>query len=149
MDPKPLQAQVDAAASTATDPFARITKAIHAYLRYFAERPEQVELLIQERAIFKDRKRPTYFEYRDAARVSWRKVYEEAIKTGRMRSDLKVESILDTMGNLVYGTMFTNHFLGRNELPDDQIAGLLDIIFRGLLSDRERRRLAHEAAGAN
>ena len=33
---------------------------------YFAERPEYVELLILERAEFKDRQKPTYFVYRDA-----------------------------------------------------------------------------------
>lgn len=133
-----MQLAVREAAETTNDPFERIARAIRAYLTFFAEHPQYVELIIQERAIFKNRKRPTYFEYRDAARVQWRAFYQDLIDKGRLRSDIKVDSLLDTMGNLVYGTMFTNHFLGNRSIEEQQQT-MLDIVFRGMLSDRERR----------
>lgn len=133
-----MQLAVREASETTDDPFERIARAIRAYLTFFAEHPQYVELIIQERAIFKNRKRPTYFEYRDAARGQWRAFYQDLIDKGRLRSDVKVDSLLDTMGNLVYGTMFTNHFLGNRSI-DEQQQTMLDIVFRGLLSDRERR----------
>ena len=134
-----LQIAVRAAAAAGDDdPFAQISRAVRAYLVFFQEHPQFVELLIKERAIFRDRKRPTYFEHRDAARGYWRELYAGLIREGRLRSDLNVEVLLDTIGNLLYGTMFTNHFIGPSTTIDDQHRAMLDVIFRGILSDEER-----------
>jgi hypothetical protein len=118
----------------------RISRAIGAYLEFFDQHAHYVELLIQERAIFKDRKRPTYFEYRDANRGVWREFYSQLVEQGRLRADVPVERILDTIGNLLYGTMFTNQFIGRTVTIDEQRESLVQIIFRGILSDSERAR---------
>ena len=131
-----LQLSVRAAEESTEDPFERIARAIRAYLTFFAEHPQHVELLIQERAIFKNRKRPTYFEYRDSARVHWHAFYSSLIEQGRLRPDIQVDALLDTIGNLVYGTMFTNHFLGKRSVDEQQV-NMLDIVFRGILSDRD------------
>ena len=134
-----LQVAVRAAANEGgDDPFAQISRAVRAYLVFFHEHPQFVELLIKERAIFRDRKRPTYYEHRDANRGYWRELYGELIRTGRLRGDLNVEVLLDTIGNLLYGTMFTNHFLGPSTTIDEQHRAMLDVIFRGILSDKER-----------
>src|SRR6266566_4689997 len=54
-----MQAAVRTAAESTTDPLERMSRGIRAYLSFFEEHPHYVELLIQERANFKDRKRPT------------------------------------------------------------------------------------------
>lgn len=131
-----LQAAVQAGAERKTEPFDRISEAILAYLRFFEEHPEQVELLIQERAFFRDRQQPTYFTHREASRARWRQVWSELLADGRLRGDLRVDQILDFVGNLVYGTMFTNHFLGRSST--EQHATIMDIFFRGVWSDQQR-----------
>lgn len=136
-----MQQKVRAAAEAETDPFRRIAVAIRSYLIFFEQHPEYVELLIQERAIFKDRKQPTYFEYRNVNLGYWRDQYRALIADGRMRDDLPVERIVDTVGSFLYGTMFTNHFIGRKVPLDEQYAALLEIIFGGLLSESERERL--------
>lgn len=123
---------------TVEEPFEKIGQAFRAYLVFFEDHPELVELLLQERAIFKDRKRATYFEHRDANRPFWNELYSGLIESKRIRSDLPLESMLDTIGNLLYGTMFTNHFVGRKTSLDDQYRTLMEAIFRGLLSDTER-----------
>lgn len=132
-----MQLAIRAAAESTEDPFDKIARAIRAYLTFFAEHPQYAELLIQERAIFKNRKRPTYFEHRDTARIHWRAFYNSLIEQGRLRPDIQVDALLDTIGNLVYGTMFTNHFLGKHSVNEQQ-ENMLDIVFRGILSDRER-----------
>jgi AcrR family transcriptional regulator len=121
-----------------SDPFQRIARGIREYLAFFEAHPEYVELLIQERAIFRDRKRPTYFEYRAANLGYWKEQWRQMIAAGRIRSDLSVERIADTIGSLLYGTMFTNRFAGRTVSLDEQYAALLEIVFRGLLSNPER-----------
>src|ERR1043165_3677136 len=50
---------IDAAVASISDPLDKIVVAIRRYLQFFHEHPEYVELLIQERAEFRDRKAPT------------------------------------------------------------------------------------------
>jgi AcrR family transcriptional regulator len=132
-----MQTAVRIAADAQSDLLDKIAAAISAYLKFFDEHPHYVELLIQERAIFRDRKRPSYFEHRDANRGPWREMYRDLIAAGRVRDDLAVERILDTLGSLLYGTMFTNHFLGRSATTANQFHCMLQIIMGGILTDRE------------
>ena len=143
-----MQQAVRTAADSVSEPFEKLSHGIRAYLAFFDEHPQYVELFVQERAIFKDRKQPTYFEYRDAGRVPWRQLYLELIEAGRMRSDLPVERILDSIGNLLYGTMFTNHFIGRTVTLEEQYRSLLEVVLRGILSDKERVHLPSATATA-
>jgi AcrR family transcriptional regulator len=127
-----MQRLVKAAADEVSDPWEKIARAIRTYLEFFETHPEYVELLIQERAGFRDRKRPTYFEYRDANRGPWRQCYVDLVDAGRVRNDIPVERILDTVGSLVYGVMFTNHFIGRSISLDEQYQAILAIVTRGI-----------------
>ena len=129
-----------AARDASGDPFYRITQAIRAYLAFFDDHPDIVELFIQERAIFKDRKRPTYFEYRDANRGAWRELYAQLVAEGSIRDDIPLDLILDTLGHLLYGAMFTNHFIGRSISIDGQQDAIVRIAFDGLLTNAERER---------
>src|SRR5947208_6610139 len=107
-----LHEQVDSSVKDIVDPLDRIATAIRAYLAFFAEHPEFVELLMQERAQFKDRKKPTFLEHREKNVERWRDLYRDLIAAGRVRA-MSVERITDVMSRLLYGTIFINHFLGR------------------------------------
>jgi AcrR family transcriptional regulator len=134
-----LRAAVDAACATADDPLDQLAVAIRAYLQFFKDHSEYAELLIQERAAFRDRKKPTYFENREAHLCRWCDLYRGLIDAGRIR-DMPVPRIIDVVSDLVYGTMFTNHFSGRHKPLDDQAADILDVVFHGILTPAERRR---------
>ena len=56
-----LQCRVREAADGEPDALERIAAAVRAHLAFFDRHPEFVELLILERAEFKDRLTPTYF----------------------------------------------------------------------------------------
>jgi AcrR family transcriptional regulator len=121
------------------DPLEQMTHGVRAYLGFFKEYPEFVELLIQERAEFRDRKKPTYFEHRDAGVGPWQEHFRNLIAAGRVR-DVPVERILDVLSDLVYGTMFTNYFTGQHKPLDVQAQDILDIVFHGILTETERKR---------
>lgn len=135
-----MTARIDASVAGIEDPLERIAEAIRAYLDYFAEHPEYVELLIQERALFRDREKPTYFAYRERNVVRWRELYRSLIDEGRLR-DMSVERISDVIGQLLYGTMFTNYFVGQQKSSACQAQEILDVVLFGILSESERRRL--------
>lgn len=139
-----LKEAVDRSGESVSDPLERIEKAIVAYLAFFRENPQHVELLIQERAAFRDRKKPTYFEHRECNIGPWRELFLGLIAAGRVR-DVNVDRIMDVLSNLVYGTMFTQHFTGQHKPLEEQARDLIDVCFFGILSDRERQR--HRAVG--
>jgi len=132
-----LRQAVDASIEGVDDALDRVSLAIRAYLDFFAEQPGFVELLIQERAHFRDRKRPTYFEHRDANVGRWKAVFASLIEEGRVRK-VPIERITDVLSQLVYGTMFTNHFAGQKKSSAAQARDILDIVFHGILLDRSK-----------
>ncbi len=134
-----MREHIDACIAGVDAPLDRMAEAIRAYLDFFAAQPEYVELLIQERALFRDREKPTYFEYRERSAVQWRELYRSLMDEGRLR-EMPVERISDVLSNLVYGTMFTNYFAGQRKSSEEQSGDILDVVFLGILSDRERRR---------
>jgi hypothetical protein len=68
-------------------------------------------------------------------------LFRELIRAGTVR-ELPVEQITEVISDLLYGTMFTNYFAGRRKSPARQCEDVLDILFRGLLT--ETKRGSHE-----
>ncbi len=128
-------------ATTATkseDPLEQLEFAIRAYLAFFDAHPEYVELLIQERAVFRHRKRSTYFDFRRANLDRGRVLLTRLMEAGRFRQQ-PVDRALDVLGRLLYGTIFTNYFSGYRGTPQQQAEDLLDVVLHGLLApDAER-----------
>jgi AcrR family transcriptional regulator len=140
-----LDEQIDEAMSLAVDPLDRFLTALVAYLRFFDENPAVVELLIQERALFKGAQRPTYFQRKEAKAGRRNQMLQELIDADRLRQ-VPVERIGEVLGNVIYGTMFTNYFAGRRKSFEMQVEDILDIVFHGILSPSERRaRNEHKA----
>ena len=106
-----MRERVDARMARIEDPLEQITNGVHEFLEFFAEHPGFVELLIQERALFRDRTRPTFIEHREMNLERWRAFYRDLISQGRMR-DIPVDRITDVFGSLLYGTIFMNYFSG-------------------------------------
>lgn len=128
-----MRAALDAAVDPASDPLDQIAAAVRAYLEFFETHPDYVELIIQERAAFRERKKPTYFVNREANAGRWRAIYERLMDEGRMRR-MPAERITEVLGDLAYGTMFTNYFVGRSGRAREQAQAILDIIFHGILA---------------
>jgi len=129
----------------AGDPLDQLEHLVRGFLRHFARYPQYVELLVQERSDFKDRAEPSYYRYRTASRNRWQKRFRQLIAEGRMRP-MPVDRAINILGDLLYGTIFMNHFRGRKIDPDRQSEEVLDVLLNGLLSEAEQhRRLAREA----
>ncbi len=134
-----LREQVDTRIEHLDDPLDRIAAGVREFLRFFGEHPEFVELLIQERAQFKDRTRPTFMEHRLMNVERWRDFYRHLIAEQRVR-EIPVEGITDVVGNLLYGTIFTNYFSGQPKGAEEQADHILNVVFCGILTTQERDR---------
>lgn len=132
-----LRGEIDKCIEDVADPLDRIAVAIRTFLAFFADKPDFVELLMQERAQFKDRKEPTYFQHRKVNVERWKDLYRGLMAEGRIRT-MPVERITDVLSDLVYGTMFSNYFTSNRPSFETQAKNILDIVFYGILSERER-----------
>ncbi|MBZ0186333.1 MAG: hypothetical protein K8F91_08810 [Candidatus Obscuribacterales bacterium] len=124
---------------------AKIARAIRAFLGYFDKHPEMVELIVQERAEFRDRKKPTYLIHREKNIRPWNDLFDSVSKNGRFR-ELNVEETTQTISNLLYGTIFTTYFARQGASFESRARQVLTLVFAGLLSDDERRNLDHYVA---
>ena len=141
-----LTESVNEVAARAADPLDRIIRATHEYLRFFDDHPELVELFVQERAQFRDRRRPTYFAHRDANLGPWKALFLSLMDQGKIRR-MPVDRITDVFNAALYGAIFTNYFEGRRRRPDLQARETLDVIFRGILGPKARRRDGDDPRG--
>lgn len=133
-----LKAAVDQAAEAAQSAIERVELGIRAYLGYFDQHPEVIELVIQERSNFRDRVRPTYFVYRDANIGPWVDLFGAMMDQGVIRK-MPVERVTEVISDLLYGTIFTNHFAGRKKSLASQCEDVLDILFHGLLAQETEK----------
>lgn len=132
-----LREHLDVVTARSQDPLDQVAAAIEAFLSFFDEYPQYAELLILERALFRDRTKPTYMEHREKNLARWEALYESLIQAGRVRP-IPVDRITAGISDLVYGTMFSNHIAGRKKPLGKQAGDIVDIVFFGILSESER-----------
>jgi AcrR family transcriptional regulator len=129
-----LRAAIQQAAEPVEHPFDRLRSAILAFLTFFDQHPEFVELVIQERAHFRDRQTPTFFDRKDdEATCRWRSELSQLIEQGVLRN-LPVDQIMDLVGQFLFGAVFVNFFAGRNKSLARQCEEIADVIFHGILA---------------
>ncbi len=116
------------------DPIAIIAESVRLYLAFFDAHPEVLELIIQERAEFKDRSKPTYFVHRDANIDPWRALVAQLVADGRVR-DLQVDTVLDVLSHTLYGTIFTDHFDRCGRSFASRADEILDVLFHGMVTE--------------
>lgn len=134
-----MRAFVRATYAPAADPLDRLALAVRAYLEFYRAHPDLVELMVIERAEFRDRKTPTYLENRQTVAAEWRAVYADLIRAGRVRP-VKPDQLIDMIGDLMYGTMFTNHFAAGRPPLATQARQLTEFVFSGILTPAELAR---------
>lgn len=124
---------VDEASRAIDCPLEKMRSAMYAFLRFFDDHPEVVELLIQERAHFRGVQTPTFFENRQDKQDAWAEVFRRMIREGKMR-DLPVPQIEEAITKFLFGIMFVNYFAGREKPLAQQCDEIFDVLFHGLLS---------------
>lgn len=131
-----LTRSVDSAREKQIDPLKLIADTIKAYLKFFDQNPEVIELLIHERAHFRDRKKSTYFVHSEANIGPWRQLCQNLIDQGVFREQ-SVDVLINVLSDLLYGTIFTNHFSGRKAKLVSQADGIVAVIFNGILANKK------------
>ena len=86
-----------------------------------------------QRAHFRNRQQATYFIHRDANIGPWRDLLAALVRAGLVR-DLPVDSLLEVISDLLYGTLFTKHISGRQAPLSSQHEPIMQVILHGILA---------------
>lgn len=122
------------------DPIMQIAKAIRSFLKFFDKNPQMIELIVQERAEFRDRKKPTYLEHRERNIRPWHELFRSLSACGRFR-EINEDEVTQTISNLLYGSIFTTYFARHGQTFESLSAQVLALVFAGIMSDSERPNL--------
>lgn len=118
-----------------------IEKVIRGYFAFFDRNPECLELIVQEKSIFKH-KESTYFETKKENSSSWDALTETLISEGVLRND-SVKHMSNTVGAMLYGALFQNYFSNSSDSLESQTDEVLNTLFLGILSETEREQLVN------
>jgi len=132
-----LTAEMDRVLELPLEPLDILVRAIHTYLSFFHRRPEMAELFIQERAAFPHHHRPLYFANQDDSEQSCKHAafFQRLMETGHIRA-MPFERLFAVVGDLLFGTILTNLMSGRAADPESQARDAVDVILKGILTDR-------------
>jgi AcrR family transcriptional regulator len=120
-----------------TDPIKQIAQAIRSFLQYFDTNADVIELIVQERAEFRDRKKPTYLEHRERNVRPWNELFEKLSNSGRFKPIKNADQVTQTISNLLYGTIFTTYFARHGQSFESLSNQVLKLVFAGILSESE------------
>jgi len=127
-----LRSYVLAGIESLEDPREVIRRIVHCYFEYFDHNPTVVELFVQERAEFRNQSKPLYFVYQETEREKWLAFYQQLQASGLMR-DVDPAVVMDLVGNLLLGTVFSQRLAGDRQPLVEQVDGVVDLLFHGFL----------------
>lgn len=130
--------EVDAAAAVALDPLDHWRRGLKAFLQFFDENPDVVELLIEERAVSRGQRVATFFDNQGPRSERWRKVFRQLMETGVIR-ELPIDQLEQAISRYLFGTLFVNYFAGRPQPLAPQFDSMFDILLHGLASCEVRK----------
>lgn len=130
---------VQRVALSSSDPLEQMTLAVYGYLEFFRRNPHVVELLIQERAVFRDHRKSMYFQNLERNVGPWRIMLTMLVDAGRVR-DVAVERVIKVFSDMLYGTMFASYFARREKSVDEHFRDIVDVALRGVLMPTEAAR---------
>jgi len=127
-----LKEAVNQSSEGMVTPLDRLRAGVVAFLQFFRKHPEFVDLMIQERAHFRDRQSPTFFGRKDDEMTCrWRDEFNELIRQGVLRP-LPVEHLMDFIEQSLFGAVLV-HFLGQRD-PATAASGerIAELILNGI-----------------
>lgn len=128
-----LSQQVGVAVVQVESPLERIEQALRVYFRFFDQHPHVIELIVQERAEFRERALPEHLEQDNTS--IWRQHFIELSASGGLR-DVPVDRLTETMSSLLYGVIFNKYVSGCGETLESKTENVLDIVFNGLMKEK-------------
>ena len=130
-----LQDAIFASVSGIEDDIEFIRAACRSYVRFFQQRPTLVEILIQERAQFRNSIPATHLVYRERNRGVFEQRIQRAVDAGVLRP-VSARDTATALGNLLYGTVVCGCLSGSVRQLTRTVEASLELFLNGILAER-------------
>lgn len=129
-----LRCRMETAAEQETDPLFKLRELIRTYLRFFEERPEVLELFVQERAeLARDKTDTLYFTRFINNREQWLQLFKDVVDHYPTR-DVAAETLMDFCTQLIHGALVLAGTSLTSRPPSTRVDQYFELITHGLLA---------------
>jgi len=128
-----LRFSIEEAAAQHDDPLEKLKATMYAYLSYFEQHPEIIELFSQERAEFRNKPENTqYFIRMQDKREEWLKLFDD-IKSVYPTRDITAEDMMDYCGLILHGSVVLFQADVGEQRPTERFETFLDMLLNGIM----------------
>ncbi len=113
----------------------RIQAGVRAFLRFFDNNPQVIELFVQERAVIKDQKSSTFWDHCRKNSARWEAFFTELMELGYVRT-LDARWLAETLNQLLYGQLFLHRMDGAQVSLESRSQNILTLFFIGILTSK-------------
>lgn len=115
------------------DPKDQLREVMRAYLGFFDDNPELIELLSQERIAFPERRVSTYFARAPEGREEIAGPLFKRLAQAYPLRDIPLEELMDVGGDLIHGAVFLQCAPQRTRSLRERADTLFDIFIHGIM----------------
>ncbi len=108
------------------------------YARYYELHPEAVEIMIQERASFREQVFPTYLMHRAETRAEFEAFLQAGMQRGELR-ELPVADVTNAFADLLYGSVVSGCLEGAKGSLLQRVGRAVEIFLSGLLPSQNNQ----------
>ncbi|MEX1198002.1 MAG: TetR/AcrR family transcriptional regulator [Pseudohongiellaceae bacterium] len=135
-----LSAFVENARKQHKNPLEKLQAGIHAYLTFFDDHPETVELFVQERAEFSSGDKPLYFVRSDEHKSEWAAEFaalNEPLSVRNQRLAVPAEQAMELLGFMLYGAVMSTRLANRTDRLAASSSLILHTFLHGVVNDTQ------------
>ncbi len=127
-----LKEQVEQARVIHQDPLQALRAVMLAYLHYFENHPDTIELFIQERAEFRDKSSSVYFLRILESRERWLDLFRDIKREYQVR-DIDLEAMMNVCTDMMHGAALLNYAPFSTQPASERIDAIFAIYTRGIM----------------
>ncbi|TDP28428.1 TetR family transcriptional regulator [Idiomarina aquatica] len=120
------------ALDSADDPLEKVKAVMLAYLHFFEDNPEVIELFAQERAEFRDQAESAYLSLMKKNHEKWLELFHEVADRYECRN-IEVEELMNICSYMMHGAAMMPKPLPQQRSVEQRVATLFQVYTQGIL----------------
>lgn len=129
-----LKEAVEDARQRPEDPLEQLKEAFRAYLVFFEQNPDLIELFVQERAEFRASFQSSlYFSYMMSGHEEWEAMFQRIQERYPFRA-IDIEELMNVCGDLMHGAVVLSHTPLERKPLSQRFDAVFDIYLHGIMA---------------
>lgn len=131
---------VESARDRHDNPLDALKSTVHAYLVFFDEHPETIELFVQERAEFSTADKPLYFVRSEQYQPDWVDMFAalgDQLASRHRGLTMEPEHAMEILGFLLYGAVMSNRLGSKTDRLSAHSEDIINTFLHGVIHETQ------------